>query len=243
MTYDPFGEDPDADIFRDENEDTKEKESTAQATPQEDIEDIDGHRHRVDGQVCNTCNIAHGNGSIYQELPAEAIEALLELLDNMPDHLVRDLFDTEIGIKNRREADLLTTFMRYTENKSRRNKDGPLLQAIMEYIDEQSNGAVSARWRAYEAERKLVIGHEILKNVNDSLEEARQIEEASVVFLSLLELVLDIAHQRVEHYKKEYLEASYDADYAVNDAIMENGVYPENYAEGKSDLVHEFILK
>lgn len=241
MTYDPFGEDLDADIFADEPDETEEH--TPQESHPEDIENGNGYRHRIDGEICSTCNVAHGDGSVYRELPSVAVEALLKLLDSMPDHIVHEIFNEDLGLNSRREADLLTTFMKYTENQNRKNKDGPLLQAIMEFLDAQSNGAVSARWRVYEAERKLVVSHKILKNVNGSLEEARGIEEASPVFLSLLELVLDIANERVMQHKQAYLEAAYSADYKIHDEILESGTYPEDYAEDKSDLVHDFILK
>jgi len=223
MSYDPFGDDPDADIFRDD-----EEEDILEETKSEDIEAGTGHKHTLDGTECPTCGVIHPT-YLTEELPSGAVEAILNFFDAMPDEFVASILES--GGDNRStprpQAEMLTAFIGYTGRMERNNATGPVLHAIVEHLDEQTGGRISAKWRIYDTERRLIISHDILKSANTALDDAH-VNEAKPHYISLLELVVDFARERLEICKQKYLDAAAVINYEPVESILEYGTYPDD---------------
>lgn len=222
MSYDPFGDDPDADIFRDDNDEVLEEAQTTS-----DIESGTAHKHTVDGTECPTCGIIHDD-FLSEDLPAEAVEAILTFFDAMPDEFVMSILEGRgTGKKTKPQADILTTFIGYTERMDSTNEIGPLMLAIVEHLDEQTGGKISAKWHIYEAERRLIISHKVFKSANTALDDATT-NEADASYISLLGLTLDFAKERLKICKENYLKVATAINYEPTESILEHGLRPDN---------------
>lgn len=222
MSYDPFGDDPDADIFRDDDDEIIEE------TKSEDIEAGSGHKHTLDGTECPTCGVIHPT-FLTDELPAEAVDAILTFFDAMPDEFVASILESGGGnrSKSRPQAEMLTAFIGYTERMEKNNAMGPVLHAIVEHLDEQTGGRISAKWRIYDTERRLVISHKILKSANTAYDDALT-NDAKPGYISLLEMVIDFAQERLAICKQNYIDAAQVINYEPSESILEHGVYPDD---------------
>ncbi len=241
MSYDPFGDDPDADIFCDDDEDIIEEAKAA-----DNIETGSGHKHTLDGSDCPTCGVVHPT-FLAEELPPEAVEAVLTFFDAMPDPFVASILESGGEGKSRSapQGEMLTAFMGYANRVEKKNTMGPMMLAIIEHLDEQTGGRISAKWRIYEAERKLVIAHFIMKSANTALDDAIG-NDAKPGNISLLELVVDFARERLEMCKTAYLAAAELINYEPIESLLEGGVYPDDHKQETqqsiADDIYELLL-
>lgn len=234
MSYDPFGDDPDADIFRDD----EDVEENLGATPAHDP-DLDsrgnGHKHSIDGSECPTCNVVHPR-PFGDDLDPQAEDAMLGLFDVMPDELVREILNSDGKGNNRPQAEMLTSFLDFTERMDRANALGPVLRAIVEHLDEETGGKITAKWRIYDAERRLVITHKIFKSTNTALDDG-QTNEANKNYLSMLELLMDFAKERLAMLTEQYTKACEALNEEPHQSIIEYGKYPDNEPRSEPELI------
>lgn len=235
MNYDSFSNDPDADLF-------SEEKSTEEIL-KDDIEvSSSGHKHTIDGTTCPTCNVEHPD--LASKMPTEASEALLSLLDAMPDSVARHFLDIDGGnIQQKRpQAELLGTFIGYAERQEKKNSLGPVLLAIVEQLDEETGGRISRKWRLYESERNLVISHKIMKSTNAAID-AAQSENAGPEYKMPLEFTVRYAIERLQEAKDEYLQAAEETGYEPLQELLDNGVYPDNYRRENQHSIHETLFE
>lgn len=230
MSYDPHG-DLDADIFSD---DDIEEELAIEDDPRLDA----GHKHTIDGSVCPTCNIEHPD--IAKDIDPRAKEAFLTFLDAMPSSLVHEMLESEIGGgKNKRpQAEILTGFMGYAEKMDNLGQSNPILRAVVEYLDEQSDGRVTKKWRVYDYERRIVVTHRMRESARGAIKEANEEgAEPDKHFLGLVEMILDYTDERMELVREKYYEACAEAGYDPRPDILENGTY--DYPEEQDGMIQD----
>jgi hypothetical protein len=237
MSYAPY--DPDADIFSDEE---IEEERSAEEDPKLDT----GHKHTIDGSTCPTCQVEHPN--IAGDIDPRALEAFLTFLDAMPPSLVHEMLESEIsGGKNKRpQAEMLTGFMSYAEKMDNVGTSTPVMRAVVEYLDEQTDGRISRRWKVYESERRLVVTHHMHNSARLAMEEATEEgAEPNKHFLGLLEMIIDYTTERMELVRQKYYEACAEAGYEPDQLIIEEGKYnyPEEYNSVMEELHRELTIR
>lgn len=236
MSYDPFGDDED--IFLDD----QDTEEILEGGPDPDLDSKSNnrHNHTIDGSECPTCETVHHNP--FGSLDAEAQDAMLSFLDSLPDGLVRELLGDEKGSNKRPQAEMLTAFLGFTERMDKTNTIGPALRAIIEHLDEETGGRITAKWRIYDTERRLVLTHKILKSVNTALDDAIT-NEASKSYTSLLELLTDFAKERIEFLITHYEEVSKTLNYEPLESVIDNGTYPDDVDRNAYDMFSEELYK
>lgn len=222
--------DLDDDIF---NEDEDVVEESPQ---QQDDVAPDGHLHTIDGTICPTCKLRHPN--IASELDETAKEAFLTFLDRMPPQLVRDMLEEESRNKRKPQADMLNGFMRFTEKMDNTGTTFPVLRAIVDVIDEQTDGHLSKMWKVYDYERVLAVTHAMRRSTREAIQDAHEEKvEVSKGFKGLLDLIMDYIDERMEMLREEYFAACIAADYEPKPSIIEEGKY--DYPEEQNSVIIE----
>lgn len=207
-----YGSDLDDDIFETEKE-SKSGEKVV-------------HRHTLDGSVCHTCQIVHSVEGLPTNLPEAVMEKLLSFIDTIPDEILKRA-DGLLAAAVPPQTRLITDFMNFLFELDIENAQGPLLRSVVEFLDEQSGGAVTQRWEVYELERRLIASHLALKSVNVHLDDARGTEAPEDV-LSLLEFLMDFMVDRISTVTMKYREKAEAAGVAVNEALINSGSYGDS---------------
>lgn len=218
----------DDDIF---NED---EDVTEEISQQEDVAS-DGHLHTIDGTICPTCKLRHPN--IASDLDETSKEAFLSFLDQMPPQLVKEMLEEEGRNKRKPQADMLNGFARFTEKMDNTGQTFPILRAIVDVIDEQTDGQLSKMWKVYDYERILAVTHAMKKSTQSAIEDAHEAEvEITKGMQGLLGLIMDYIEERMEIVRQEYFEACIEAGYEPKPSVVEEGKYDHPQEQGSVAL-------
>lgn len=216
-------------------------------TIDDDIFDTDhgSHRHTFGNKTCKKhgCNLVHDvRVKDGVEIPPEIQEELSRLLDAVP----KELRDKAVIVGEYNDGlDMYTStrsaFLKFAHIVRAMNSDMPMTLALFEVLDEVSNGAVTRRYKVYEAEYSLININTIKKTLcsfRDWLQNSEPDpapDQDTFRALDDLEVYLD---SRIEHYTAEYIKACYDSDLPVDLAIVESGEPSSDRLMAKELLVN-----
>jgi len=239
MSYDPYGEDPD-DIF-DEDDDQLTSEF------EEEDPDLDArpaHKHTIDGTECPTCEVIHNQP--FRGSDPRAEEAILTFFDAMPDEFVAEILDGSSSSKKKPQAELITHFLGFADRLDHSNRYGPAIRAIIEHLDEQTGGRITAKWKFYDVERRIVITHKLLKSLTitrDNINNFHEINEKAKGLLELLNMLTDYLHERLVILEAEYRNAASDVDEEPCQELIDTGKHPAEKLQDLPDIAVEELLK
>lgn len=197
------------------------------------------HKHTIDGSMCPTCGIVH-NFELFKEAPPEVISSLLTFLDSMPDAVAKSLLD--MGMADPAPSAMLATkFLSYSKEVDEHNVEGPLLRAIFEILDRQTDGELSRMWDIYDVERELIGSHTQLKSLNQFLDMSLDDENAPHDVRTMLQTLVQYMVARIEQLENDYYEACSGSDYEPLPSIIDSGTYPEGTPNAVKKLMIEAL--
>lgn len=213
-----YPDDVDADLFEGTEEETKQRS---------------GAHHTFDGTICPTCARVHDVGNMPEQLRG----ALQELLADAPGNIAAEvLMHIEDGEKDF-ATNMLHGFQHFSNNIVNTAKGLPALRALLETLDELTDGKASARWRIYELERETIALHLSLKSANNVLEEGREWlasaqredEDADITkvakFVDALEFICEMMVDRISYVNAKYAEACQEIGIEPRNDVMGQGMY------------------
>lgn len=218
MAENPYRFDPDvdADLFEGQEEDPRA-----------------GKRHTFDGTVCPSCSRVHDVG----DMPEQLRGALQEMLATVPGNVAAEmLMHFEDGEKDF-ATNMLHGFQNYTNNLVTTGRGLPAIRALLETLDELTDGLASARWQVYELERETMALHLALKSANNVLEEGREWlahqqrenpdKDVNRVarFVQALEFICEMMVDRIAYVNRKYVDLCDEYGFEPRNDVMGQGMY------------------
>lgn len=209
-----YEQDLDDDIFQTDSE-TKSGEKR-----------VNSRRHTLDGSVCPNCQVVHAIEGLPDNLPPAVRDKILDFIDNIPDEILKRA-DGLLAAAVPSQPKFAMDFMNFVVDVDSHNHEGPLMRAMAEYLDKQSDGAVSRMWEVYELERRLISSHLILKSVNTHLDDSKN-EGAPEDALTILDFFVNFMVDRIAAITIEYREKASAAGIEVNETLISSGTYGDD---------------
>lgn len=196
------------------------------------------HKHSMDGEVCSSCGVIHD--PMPEDLPDDIVERIMSIFDVLPDALARKLLNTSSGMRTPRYVSMMMNYLEFSSDLDEANTQGPLLRAIVEVLDEQTNGLITARWRAYEVERRILTSHMARKAANEGLEEAQE-QETDTESIVLLKLARQFMEDRIAFLAPIYIEEAERAGVEARQSIIDEGEYGDINETSRTIMLDEMM--
>lgn len=186
----------------------------------------DGRRHAFDGTVCPKCQVVHAIDGLPDNLPPAVREKILDFIDALPEDVLKRA-DGMLAASVPAHPKFAMDFMNFVSDVDSHNHEGPMMRAMAEYLDAQSDGAITRTWEVYELERRLISSHLVLKSVNTHLEDSKT-EGAPEDALTILDFFVNFLLDRISMITEEYRQKAAAASIEVNETLITSGTYGDN---------------
>lgn len=222
MAENPYRYNPDidADLFEDMDEEEASRASK---------------RHTFDGTMCPSCSRVHDVG----DMPPQLRGALQELLANAPGNIAAEvLLHIEDGERDF-ASQMLHGFQHFTHHITTTARGMPAIRAILETLDELTDGRATARWHIYELEREVIALHLALKSANNVLSEGREwlaTQERNNTdgskdlnrvarFVETLDFICEMMVDRIAYVNSKYADTCQRYGMEPRNDVMGQGMY------------------
>lgn len=245
-----FNPDLDDDVFSDDPEDTASSSADHDTaapplgvplSPSSSGGGVRG-KHRLDGQICGRCGVPHDISSIigkdWNKVGLSEQRRLQRLIDELPDALVRQL-PSNIEPAH---ATMIESFFGWLYNIDHRNVNGPMVRAIFDVLNQMTNGLVTQLWRAFEAERRLIVNHTALKSIGKFKDDVEENESAFtpenyLKITNALNVIAVFVKRRIAADTNTYRQACANAQREPIQQIIDSGTYPEEVSDEDAVLM------
>ena len=194
--------------------------------------------HDLDGTLCKTCGVLHDLPGIdFDALDEETRRVIQEAFESMPPGMARSI--SSDGVLPR-HGSLISKFFSVLCDEENANRYGPMLRAIMVLLDENNNGRASRLWKFFECERRLIITHNMLRQVNTMVEGYKKMDEKTPrqsVEQSSMEFVQGYTINRLTDQVEDYVKVANNVNIDPCQQIIDSGTYPDDV-----DEVHKMMM-